>query len=248
MNPPSEKEKDEVLWRCASRFHDWADLEFPRRLMNEAASAGIIGPPEWLELDPRGPRLPVQAADPPRSCAELFAGAAANSPPRYFHAGGGAPHEWTLSTGVSPFDPEAGRVDGYNMLDIRFPRAPFETPPRSAVLLDCFARTHTPADTEFAAVHPSRRWEQLRNSLYGVAVTYDPMFAGVLWANFLGPGHVEQFDPAALASLSAYKVERVGERGLFVFVTSDIAEAETPSAEREMLRLTEIFRRARARP
>lgn len=241
----------EVLWRCASRFHDWADLKFPQRLLTEAATAGIVGPPEWLERDPGGPREPLGFGDPSdfkdaaRFAAGLFAAGYAGRAGGYLHAGGSAPHPWALWLTLSTFDPEEGRVGGYNMLSLRFPRAPFEGPRRSAALLDCFTRTHTPGDTEFAAVHPARRWELLRTSLYDVAVTYDPMFAGVLWANFLGPGHVEQFDRAALDALTAYRVEWVGTRGLFLVVTPDLADADTPPAEREMQRLTEIFRRAR---
>ncbi|HVF48955.1 MAG TPA: hypothetical protein VNA19_02635 [Pyrinomonadaceae bacterium] len=241
-NPLSDSHA--VLWRCVSRFHDWADRKFPQRIMREAASAGITGLPEWRELKPEGPREAVQVADAASIGAELFEGVADDAPHVYLRTGGSTPHPWVLSLALSSYDHEAGRVNGYNIISITFPRAAFDTPRRSAVLLDCFTRTHSPADTEFAAMHPAARWERLRTSLYDVAVTYDPMFAGVFWANFLGPGHVEQFDRDALRDLKAYRVEWVGTRGLFVVVAPDINDADTPAVEQEMQRLTEIFRRA----
>ncbi len=130
------------------------------------------------------------------------------------------------------------------MVNLEFPRAPFAPEARSAELADAFARTHGPDDTEWACIHPARRWTTLRADLYEVPVTIAPMFAGVFWADFLGPGHLELFDPAKLRGLEAHRVERRGDRGLLLVVSPSLADADSPATEREMERLTERFRAA----
>jgi hypothetical protein len=243
MNTLNESES--ILWRCVSRFHDWTDRTFPLRLVNEAAAARIIGAPEWVEVGEDEPRISLPAVNAARAASVLFEHAPAGAEGVYLRSGGAQPHPWRLSVVVQPFDHEEERVDGYNIINIEFARAPFSTPQRSADLINCFMRTNTPDATEFAAIHPTARWESLRRSAYNIAVTYDMMFAGVYWANFLGPGHLDQFDRGKLAGLSGYQVEWVGDRGLFLIVSPNVGEADTPGVESEMLRLTEIFRHAR---
>ena len=237
-------ENHSILWSCTSRFHDWTDRSFPMRLLREASAAGIIGAPDWVQLGPDGPLHAVTGGEAAQSAATIFGHAPKPVGAVYLRSGGVHPHPWRFSVVVQRFDHAEGRVEGYNIINVEFARAPFETPQCSSDLIGCFTRTHSPDDTEFAAIHPTARWESLRRNSYNASVTYDMMFAGVYWANFLGPGHLDQFDPDKLGSISAHKVER-SDRGLFMVMSPNIGEAETPATESEMQQLTEVFRRAR---
>ncbi|WP_181790957.1 hypothetical protein, partial [Myxococcus llanfairpwllgwyngyllgogerychwyrndrobwllllantysiliogogogochensis] len=164
----------------------------------------------------------------------------------YLKAWGATPWPWTLTVGISPFVATEGRVRGLNTFVFQFEGASYEDEAGSARLLKAFHAAHAPETTEFAAIHPLARYEDLESGDYNPAVTLGPMFAGVYWANFLGRGHLEQFDRKMLEQLPSDQVEWVdGGKGLFLVVTPRLADATTPAVEAEMKRLTEVFRAAR---
>jgi len=57
----------------------------------------------------------------------------------------------------------------------------------------------------------------LRAGPYQPAVTTGIAFAGVAWANFLGPGHLEDFDRTLFEFGDDFTAQWRGEEGLFVF-------------------------------
>lgn len=69
--------------------------------------------------------------------------------------------------------------------------------------------------------------------------------SGVLWANFFGPGHIDQFDEGLLRTLPAERCSWVGKRGLFLIDDASLAEIKEPKAEERLAELTAIFRAAR---
>jgi hypothetical protein len=107
---------------------------------------------------------------------------------------------------------------------------------------------HGPENSEAAFIHPYERWVRLTDVLasgpYGDPLTLGPMFRGVMWANFLGPGHLAFFDVEKLRRLEAHQIEWLGDEGVFIRVCADVREAATPEVEAEMVRLTEAMRRA----
>ncbi len=72
-----------------------------------------------------------------------------------------------------------------------------------------------------------------------------PTFAGVFWANFLGPGHLADFDVAKIQSIEAYRTKWHGKTGLSLVSAPTLDDALTPDGEKELLRLTAEFRAAK---
>jgi hypothetical protein len=111
-------------------------------------------------------------------------------------------------------------------------------------LIDGFLAAHAAADTEYAVIHPYDHWSAFEDRHYRVPVTINLMFRGVFWANFLGHGHIEEFDLTKLQDLDAHLVRPVDGRGLFVVATPDVTSVDTPESEAVLLRLTQRFREA----
>lgn len=242
---PEQLPMKQILWSSATRFHDWWDCKFPSDLLKQAKSAKIIGSVEWVKQGwGRTSKLkPIQGVESIDSyLLEIFP---KSEKPLILEAGGTQPQSWKLSLYIPPFNQQEQRVDGYGLIKIIFEGASFQAPEPSSTLLETFLATHTPDNTEFAFIHPYLHWSQLEDGNYNFPVTFRPMFAGVYWANYLGLGHIELFDKQKLNSLSAYHVQWMDDRGLFLVVTPNLVDVTTPTIEEEMLKLTEEFRRAR---
>jgi hypothetical protein len=95
------------------------------------------------------------------------------------------------------------------------------------------------------AARPGRRWCSERNSIRYTPLVTTPTFAGVFWANFLGPGHLADFDVAKIQSIEAYRTKWHGKTGLAVVSAPTLDDALTPDGEKELLRLTAEFRAAK---
>jgi hypothetical protein len=145
---------------------------------------------------------------------------------------------------VPPFDHERGRTDGYSLMSIEFEASHFADASGSTRLIDEFAAIHSADDTESAFIHLRDDSYQLMYGAYRNPVTYSPMFDGIHWANFLGPGQFEQFDQEKIDAMGAWMTRRV-DRGIFIVTGPELGQAAEPASHEEMFRLTEIFRNAR---
>lgn len=214
-------------------------------MLSQAHEAGLIGSVEWMAVGPDDERKNVdhqkdildQLLEHRPRRGELYRIA----------AGGSQALPWHMTLALFPFRKSSGQVQGYNILNLWFESQPFEDPNNSDNLVRVFRAIHTPDNTEFAFVHPYQRWSELSDTVrgpYGKPVTIGPMFSGVFWANFLGSGHLAFFDLSPLRDLQSYQVEWTDDKGLFIRVSRDIAEATSPAVEEEMFRLTERFRAA----
>ncbi|WP_426747094.1 hypothetical protein VZQ01_05810 [Myxococcus faecalis] len=238
----------EVKWTASSQHHDWNDRRAPAAFIDALAEAGLVGTVEGVcGWDEDATRRAVKLQGPGVG-ARVMAEIPKKEKHPFLKAWGSTPSPWTLTVGISRFVADEGRVAGLNTFVFQFDGAAYEDEAGSALLLAAFHAAHSPDTTEFAAIHPLARYEALETGEYDSAVTLRPLFAGVFWANFLGRGHVEQFDRAVLARLPPERVEWVdGGKGLFVVTTPRLGEATTPAVEAEMQRLTEVFREARRR-
>ncbi|MEW7847661.1 hypothetical protein AB2N08_03075 [Massilia aurea] len=236
---------DTLMWRSTSRFHDWKDGEFVTRLIGRAVDAGIIERVDWVKTTVVGKRCPVQIAAGPNLAAELFGKLRKGPRVQYLEAGADGEFPWTLHLLLSPYDEVRQVVDGMAVCALQFDGAGFAEPAPSKVLAEAFRSVHTPDDTEYAGMHWLDRWDGLNDTVYNPAVTYTPMFSGVMWANFFGPGHIDQFDEAVLHTLPAGHCSWVGERGLFLIDDASLAAIREPKAEDRLAELTAIFRSAR---
>ena len=159
--------------------------------------------------------------------------------------GGDDPAPWEIFWNVYPFDRESGWVDGLNNLSFTFDRSRVPDRKASDALAEAFFEASAGGDVEHALIHPYGHWSRFADERYDTPVTVNVQFHGVFWANFLGPGHIEEFDPEKLRGLKeAHEVRWVGSEGLLVIATPDLASADAPESEPVLLRLNERFRQA----
>lgn len=238
---------NDLMWRTASRVHDWTDRAFLVRLLAQAVALGIIDKVDWVSNAVGGERrsLPVKARG---SLPERLLGTLrANARPGYLEAGGDGDRPWRLHLLLPRMDRSGLRLDGMSVAALQFDGQPFDSPAGSARLSEAFTGMHTPSDTEYAGLHWQTDWQRLKSTTYRNAVTYDPMFSGLVWANFLGPCHIDQFDANSLRGLPQQCCHWLGDQGLFFMAEAALNEVRNPVAEQELARQTEVFREARVR-
>lgn len=240
-------EADDLTWRTATRVHDWNDRVFLLRLLTQAVDLGIIGGVDWLQTTTRGPRRTLPAKARGSLPEQLLGVLPGRARVRYLEAGADGSHPWRLSLLLPRIDSSGKRLDGMGVAALRFSGRPFASTDGSAQLAQAFRAVHSPADTEHAGLHWHADWERLKDSAFRPSVTSDPMFNGVVWANFLGPCHIDQFDPQTLLRLPPKCCQWVADQGLFFMSGLALHEVRSPTAEQDLARWTDVFRAARVR-
>lgn len=233
------------MWRCVTSCHDWRDGSFLEHVLTVAADVGAIDEmTTWVQLGYSGRRRKATiGADVLGARLRELAG---DSDGCDIEAGGKPPADWSLTVHVGDWCADTASVDGMSMIQIDFPGADFARGEGSQRLRDAFRQAHGPETTEYAAIHPWEPWVHLRTGPYQPAVTTGVAFAGVAWANFLGPGHIEDFDRARLDVRDGFTAEWRGEDGLFVFAAADLDEARSSGeVEEQLVSLTKMFRDVR---
>jgi hypothetical protein len=232
------------MWRCVTFSHDWRDGSFLEHVLTVAAGVGAVGEATWVQRGYSGRRR--KAAIGADELGARLRELAGDVEGYHIEAGGKAPADWSLTVHVGGWRADAAAVDGMSMIQINFPGAEFAHGEGSQRLRDAFRRAHGPETTEYAAIHPWEPWVHLRAGPYQPAVTTGIAFAGVAWANFLGPGHIEDFDRARLDVPDGFLAEWRGENGLFVFSKADLDEVRgSGEVEEQLISLTKMFRDAR---
>lgn len=232
----------------ASRFHDWSadGRAAARRILERARDARLIGPVQWYAAAPEDERREV-----PRDDGVLEGLLDRPDPPRRtygINAGGSRPAPWELAMQLPRWIEEDRQAQGINLIKLWLDDDEFRGVSGSDALIRAFRAIHGPENTEAAFIHPYESWVKLTDVVmdgaYGDPLTLGPMFPGVMWASFLGRGHLAFFDVTKLRQLEAHQIEWIGEDGLFIRVCADVRDAAKPEVEREMLRLTSAMRRA----
>jgi hypothetical protein len=205
---------------------------------------GLIGSVDWVSVGHDGERERIE--DKEFILGDLLDRRVKRGESFIIDAGGAKPFPWNMNLLLFPFQKTLGQVRGYNILNLWFDAEAFLGSEGSDKLVHAFRAIHTPDNTEFAFIHPYKRWSELSDlgGPYEDPVTIGPMFSGVYWTIFLGRDHLSFFDLNRLRDLQSYQVEWTGDNGLFVRVSRDIADATDRALEEEMFRLTGIFRSA----
>ncbi|HBL31040.1 MAG TPA: hypothetical protein DD490_29785 [Acidobacteria bacterium] len=233
-----------ILWRANASRSDWSGGEPLRRVLAGAARLGLIGPPSRVEPATKSTRSVLGAAPGDALAEAILAAARRDGRGVALTVGGDDPAPWELYWNLFPFDRESGWVDGLNNLSLWFDRSRVTGPGASAALLEAFFAACAGGGIEHAMIHPARHAALFADEHYEPPVTNSVQFYGVFWANFLGPGHIEEFDLSRLQDLEAREVRWDGAEGLMVVATPDLATADAPEAEPVLLRLNERFRAA----
>lgn len=240
----SETKPGSVLWRATTSRHDWRDGEPLKRLLRAANRLGLLGAPaEAREL--RGRARGLVGVAPEDLTAALLAARPDRSGVVDVLVHGNEPAPWELAWNVYPLDAASGWVSGLSSLWFRFDRSRIPDRAASDALLASFFEVERAEDTEYAVLHPYEHWSDFADPRYDEApITNGLQFKGAFWSNFLGPGHLDEFDLAKLRDLEAHAVKWIDHRGLFVIASPDLDTADAPAGEPELLRLTALFRDA----
>lgn len=231
-----------MLWKANSALSDWRNGEPLARVLERALALGLIGDVSWIKSDADSERQPFALAGDADLPARLLSKIGNNA--CYFEAGGQRPPPWRLSWNTGDVDLATGSLNGLNALWWMFDRAHLADPAGADAVLAAFLELNLPEDTDHAVLHPYEHWADFADVHYQTSITVAPLFNGVFAANFLGPHHLAEFDRDRLAGLVAPIVQWSDSRGLAFTATTDLATADSPTTEREMLRLTAFFREA----
>ena len=222
-----------LIWRNATRTHNWMDLEIPVRVLETWLSLGLVTHADWIEGRSGRPRK-VSIA-PNDLATQLRKQPVGKDNSILFRVGGGNPHPWAVTAFIFP------ATAGMSLFNLRLDYDEKEAFPPMQGFVDIY----TPDMVDAAIVHADPQWTLLAGGPYKPPLVTTPTFAGVFWANFIGPGHLAEFDIAKLQSIQAYRTKWCGEAGVSVVSTPTLEDALTAEGEKELLRLTAAFRAAK---
>lgn len=233
---------DRILWRASTTQHYWNDCEFIRTFLTKALNLGLIGPVTWRKAGIKGKQEKFELDDP-RALLENLPKPKRSEPPNaYLLFGGEKPHDWEVNLSISQI--ENGELANKNMAWLYFDRSWLAKPASSKKLQEAFVQVHEPDNTEYAFIDPYAHWQEMADTYYKTPVTNGTMFKGVYWANYLGPGHLDQFDPDKLRAIKAYFTRWVQGRGFFLVTYPRIEDVEKPSSAEHLYELTQQFQKA----
>lgn len=234
-----------ILWRVSTRQHNWRNGRFLEVFLQQAIALQLIGPATWQKIGIHGKEKAVALANPLTILENLPMPKKDEPPNSYIEIGGVEPVPWTLKLSVSLVDEASQELKNLNMLWLFFDRQWLTRPKASQTLIDAFLRIQGPGNSEYAFIHPYDHWLDWGDRAYKRAVTTGSFFKGVFWANFLGPGHLEQFEPSQLQKLPALHAQ--WDDGFTAFawwVVDDVLQAETTAVEPLLAQLTEYCRQS----
>jgi len=230
-----------VLWRAVSGQHNLYDGELLSSMLGHAEHLGLVGGISWVDIDNTGVTgLRVdESASIYLSTLLRNADQTAQDGLYCLRAGGTAPH-WYLSTVIMPYDAANKWVSGFSSIALFLPGELLDSVVSNDELLQVFEAVHTPENTEYALIHPSAHYDELSDGPYDDPVTIGPMFRGVFWANYLGPGHIELFEK--LDDINLAYAWWQNTKGLGFSLGFALSDVESVEAVKEAKRLTGLFR------
>lgn len=245
----------QLHWTGSTRFHDWYknDKQIPRQMFSAAHKLGLIGEIEWVAFGPKDQQILIQQyrSRSDEKDQDVLLRLLDHEPPGNalfrIALGGASPFKWKVTLGLFPFDQQTQTVAGYNIINFWFDSELFGGKDGADRLFDGFTSLHNKTNSEFASIHHYQRWNELTDPLdgeYQDPLTISPMFTGIMWANFLDQNHLQYFNVEQLRDLkSDFLVWRDDE--LIIRICEHPSDAIQPEIEKEMVRLTEIFRQSR---
>lgn len=233
---------DQALWKANGTLPLAEAGALFERFAGGALELGLLGDARWLRADADAEEQPVTLPAGPDLPARLREKAAVREGAVDLSAGG---EGWRLAWSALPTDPAEPGGPCLYTLWLTFLRTRVPDRRASDALLSAFYAMHQPEETSYAVIHPFEHWLTFSDEHYPEPITTATYFRGVYWANFLGKRQLAALDRAALAGLRAHEVRWAGQDGLFFVTAPDLAAADGPEAEREMLRLYAWFLRAR---
>lgn len=236
--------ENSILWRINSSVHDWSDGHLVRALLERVSDAGLIGPVTWCQTGIKGVPKKMQLPKASELVGKLAKPLPGEPPQRYLEAGGDAPWPWSVILSISPFDEKEGEPDAPNFIWLFLAKQAFIPTSQSQEIFQAFREINNPENTEYAFIHDYEHWLSFSDQNYKIPVTTGSTFKGAYWLNFIGPGHIEEFDLEHLATITAFATELVEEKGFYARAYDNVLEAADSANEAELKQLTKAFRTA----
>lgn len=235
---------EQILWKANTTFHDWSDGKFIHQLLDQAIDLGLLGAATWRKIGIRGETEAIAPQNIHELTSHLPTPLPDEPPHSYLELGGDRPSPWVVKLSISPWDEEENLPTTMSSIWLFFAKKSLATASHSQKLFDAFCQIHHPDNTEYACIHPYQHWLDFANQHYQPPVTIGPMFKGVFWANFLGTGHLGEFDLEKLANIANLETKWINNQGLFFKAKGNILDIANSSHEAELKQLTKIFRDA----
>jgi len=226
---------ESLIWRNATRVHDWHDLRIPLRIIDAWISLRLVAAAEWMQGS-RGKQRKISVTA--EGLGDLIRNEPRGRDERIMvFVGGSEPQPWNIAAVIFP------KGVGMSLFNLTVECG--DALPSSSVMEQRFLALYSPEIVDAAYIHADPQWKKLTADAYIPPLVTTPTFAGVFWANFLGPGHLANFDVAKLQSIEAYRTKWHGKTGLSLVSAPTLDDALTTDGEKELLRLTAEFRAAK---
>jgi len=226
---------DSLLWCNATRIHDWSNLETPLQILSAWIALGLVADAEWVEgANGRTRKISI----PTSKLGDAIRSEPLGRGDRLIvQVGGSKPREWAVTVVLFP------KGAGMNMFNLTV--ALNNGMRIGSRVSDSFLSLYSPETADSAFIHADPQWTQLATESYKPPLVTTPTFAGVFWANYLGPGHLSHFSVPKLQAIQAYRTEWRDDRAMFLVTAPTLEEVLTPGGEGELKHLTEEFRAAK---
>jgi hypothetical protein len=227
---------DTMLWRNATRVHDWRNLEMPLTILETWISLGLVTDAEWVEeANGRARKSSIPSGKLGETIRAQPAGVDDHVSVRM---GGSSPREWRLMCLIFP------KTAGMSIFNLTVSYD--ENLHIGSEVANAFLDLYSPDTADAAFIHADPQWTRLASGPYKPPLVTTPTFAGVFWANYLGPGHLNEFSVPKLKAIETHRTEWRDDQGMFLITAATLEEALSPAGETELQRLTDSFRVAKS--
>ncbi|EAY28850.1 hypothetical protein [Microscilla marina] len=224
------------IWKAKTINKPLDDGELLQLMLQKLFDISFIKQVEWIITDWNDKKYKINSSDPEQVYQEMIAKIPKKDYIFGFDLGGSSPYEWEIGLAFGM---------GARIL-FTFSSDLIEEKPKQDLLLEQFKTVHQQDNTEYAFIHPLNHYYDLEDDKYYNPITIQGMFEGVYWANFIGQGHIESFDYHKINAMNAYKTEWLGDnKHLFLQAVADIHQVTSKSSEKELVRLTNLFNKAK---
>lgn len=231
-------ESSNLFWRGVSSVHDWTDGGPALLLVQNFHRRGWLGDLEWSQNEWNADPTPAEGSLidwVQQICNKVDS---SEEDMVFAEAGGSLPSPWVVTLALSPFDKKTSKVMGQNVVALTFDPNTLDGL-TSDQLIEVFESTHHAHNTEHAMIHPELAWDRLDEVYRESPVTVATMFLGVAWANYLGPGHLDEFNLEALKQKVWPMIHWDNEHGLWFYAADHFEQTFENGFDAELIAMSE---------
>lgn len=238
-----------IYWSGSTRYHNWYHnkQEILVHFIEQIKEIVALNKTEWLyegieEKNKKKVKNEFDIVAYIKKIKEKKGGSSC------INIGGEFPYHWEMNLLLFPFVKSINQIRGINTFNLFLGNDSSSFDVDSELLAESFKKMHSIDNTEFAMIHPHKRYNELNDVIGGAyenPVTFGPMFCGVFWLMFLGKEHLDLFDRQKLKEIDCYEKQWLNDNDcLYIRMTQNVMDSVNSETEEKMFRLTEQFRAA----